>query len=1572
MAEVTDAVISWFCGGENSSTVDDVSIILHHPGNWASNTCTIDLVFLILHLVFCMMASLVLIFIPVCSISRATDHAYIIRYPGHVVRWLTYILYTLLCIGMIVESILTSNDHYFDGPPRLYIVPLAGFLAAIFVMVYYHYMEYWELPGMWPVQFLYWVCLLVAECFRAPAFHHDNITSRHMIWIFNKSMVAVDGAMCLVEIYFLMKKGFSLGSSPKEHPPELRNLKYLHDDCSLPSSLLYAWMNDLFMKGMTQAIDDEDMGSLPDEHSTKNSSERFAKILIQEQERARTKGREISFNGALYRFLKKGIYISGILKFVGDTSGFAAPYVIAGVIRWATLQSKDIEETGPTNHMLESYITVGDFFSNGYVLVTVLFFQLVFQSICTQLSYHYINLEAAKVRAAIQSAVYAKALRLSSSGIGSGSLTIGQITNHMSVDPATISLALSWFHSCWSIPYQVVIYMIILYCELGVSALVSCVILPLSIPVQIYIANRQLLYQKEAMKLSDERLKQTNEVLQGMKVVKLNAWERIFQQAIEVTRNKEVGKQKVQMFWRVQLNSLANAVPLLVMLVALSLYSVFSGKSLTPDLAFTSLAVVNQFQLHLQLLPRVSSFFIMAFVSKRRLEKFFKAPEIECNSLKGGETNEDNDDKEKKKKLTNASALIQKLKRGYDKKYGSIPYSTLSNDHIESQTQSIPMANMNAETVPSGIALKIKNGSFSWNREPRTPIISDVNIDIPAGRLTMIVGKIGAGKSSLLSAMLDEMITLDGVVKHHSKMIGVAYAAQTAWLINASLKDNIVFGNTFSQKRYKTILEACCLQPDIDILPMGDQTEIGEKGINLSGGQKQRISVARAMYSSNDVVLLDDPLSALDVHVGSHIFFKGILDFLIEERRTVVLVTHQIQYLEHADQVVFLKNGRIARKGTLREIAKLDPSLVESWNLSLKAADEAELEVGYCSSTDEERKLLKKKISKIKKGQRPQNDDSSSKLIESEERNSGSISYRYYWYYLCQFGLCPSFFVCIFAILQNVAKAGTQFWLSAWSSAGAKLPSNATAEDCNALLMEYVGVYCALNAADMVLCVVWTMILLFQSVQASTNLHNLMLNRILRAPMRFFDTTPIGRIMNRFASDMQRLDQTQGLFILAVLKFFLATMTGVIINAIISWYFIVAMIPISLAYMFIMKIFIDSSREMQRLVSISSSPVFSQFTESLGGLTTIRAYRLQNRFRQNIVGKIERNHVAYCFLQVSTRWLGIRLDVIGALIVLAAGLTSLAASALHPATFGASLVGLAITYAVKAAYSLAWVVRNSTCVELGMNSVERIEYYTKVENEKYEGSVTPSRNWPEMGHVIYNRVHARYAATLPAILHGVSIDFKPGMKVGICGRTGSGKSSLTLTLFRIIDTFKGSIHIDGIDIGKLSLVDLRSRLAIIPQDPFMFTGTVRFNLDPEERQSDADIWEALEVAQLKELVRDLPNNLDSLVHEGGVNFSVGERQLFCLARAMLKKSRILIMDEATASIDVHTDAILQEVVATAFQKETVITIAHRVSSILDSDQIVVLSEGHVAEVGTPKSLLKRKYGIFASLVRNKL
>ncbi|XP_041458076.1 ATP-binding cassette sub-family C member 9-like isoform X2 [Lytechinus variegatus] len=1572
MAAVTDKVLSWLCRGGNSSTTN-FSIILHPEEHRTPNTCSTDIVLFSINLVFCILTSLVFFFVRLCNISRTTDHDYIIRYPGHVIRWLLYILYILICLTMLGEGILTSHQHHFGAPPIMYISPLAALLASIFVMLYYHYMEYWDLPGMWPLQLLYWVSLLIVECFRAFDFYRDDITSRDMIWVVNKSMIAVDGTMCLIEIYLLIKKGFSLVSSNQIHS-ELKERKYLHDDCSLPSALLYSWMNGMFKKGMHEAIEIDDMGSLPEEHSAKYSSERFAKILLQEKERARKKGREISFNRALFHFLKKGLYVSGILKFVGDSSGFATPYLISGIITWATLHGKDSGETGQTYQMTESYyITVGDFFSNGFVLVIALFFQLVFQKICTQLSYHYVILEGAKARAAIQSAVYSKTLRLSTSGIGSGSLTQGQIANHMSVDPRSIFLALQWIHSIWSIPYQVIVFVIILYYQLGFSALVSCLVLPLSIPIQIYIANRQTFYQKGAMIQSDERLKQTNEVLQGMKVVKLNAWEKIFQKAIEITRRKEVKKLRIQMLWRVQLNTLANAVPLLLMLFALSLYSVFSGKSLTPDVAFTSLSVINQLQLPLQLLPRVSAFFVIAVVSMRRLGKFFKAPEIEGNLLTGKGMNGDTVDEEYKE-VSDSSALIKKLKKGNVKEYGATHYTRLTNGHSESDAEAIPMMSINGDTLPANIALKVTNGSFSWSGETRTPIISDVNIDIPAGKLTMIVGKIGAGKSSLLSAMLDEMITLNGDVKQRSKKIGVAYAAQTAWLINASLKDNILFGKPFNYKRYKRILHACCLQPDIDILPMGDLTEIGEKGINLSGGQKQRISVARAMYSSYDVVILDDPLSALDVHVGSHMFFKGILDFLIEEGRTVVLVTHQVQYLDHADQVIYLQDGYVCRRGTMREIEQDDPSLVQSWNVTLKTDNEIETAVGYCSSTDEEREVLKKRVSKSKKGE--QNDievidESSSTLIGLEERNRGSVSIWYYWYYLCKFGLCQGFLVCLFAILQNAATAGTQFWLSAWSSAGAELPVNATVEESNAVLKKYVGIYCVLNGSDILLGTVWTTILLIQCVHASKTLHNLMLTRILRAPMRFFDTTPLGRIMNRFASDMQKLDQTQGPFILGLFKFLLSTLAGVVVNAIISWYFIVAMIPITLAYMILMKVFIDTSREMQRLVSISNSPVFSHFSETLGGLTTIRAYRLQKRFKKNIIGKIERNHVSFCFLQDSNRWLGIRLDLTGCMMVLAAGLTSLAASSLHPATFGASLVGLAITYACKAAYSLTWVVRNATSVEMGMNSVERIEYYTKVDNEKYRGSITPKPSWPDKGHVTYNRVYARYAANLPAVLQGVNIDFKPGMKVGICGRTGSGKSSLTLTLFRIIDTFKGVIKIDGVDISKLSLTDLRGRLAIIPQDPVMFTGTVRFNLDPEKRRTDTEIWDALEIAQLKKLVSDLPNSLDSMVYEGGDNFSVGEKQLFCLARAMLKKSRILIMDEATASIDVHTDAILQEVVATAFKEETVITIAHRVSTILDSDQIVVLSEGHVAELGTPESLLAKEDSIFASLVRAK-
>ncbi|XP_033096645.1 ATP-binding cassette sub-family C member 9-like [Anneissia japonica] len=970
-------------------------------------------------------------------------------------------------------------------------------------------------------------------------------------------------------------------------------------------------------------------------------------------------------------------------------------------------------------------------------------------------------------------------------------------------------------------------------------------------------------------------------------------------------------------------------------------------------------------------LPMTIAFIVNAYVSTKRLQEFYMAQEVEERD--DGRLRQDSDISEE----VEADGGIDDQADG---KLPSVGYRQLSNpksnlvSHQNSGANSYgTFGSSNGpamkHNLPDGIAVKITDGNFVWDMESAQPTLSNINIEVPAGKLTMIVGQVGSGKSSLLSAILGEMSTVSGDVQFNSEKSGVAYGAQKAWLLNATLKDNVLFGEKLDNNKYSQVIESCALQPDIDILPAGDQTEIGEKGINLSGGQKQRVSVARTIYSSGDIVILDDPLSALDVHVGKQLFEKGILELLLEKERTVILVTHQVQYLEHADLILVMKNGMIEHQGTMDEISQVNPELYSSWQTTVKKISETEDESEDDATAEERRKLkrqLSKQVSVEEEGESGKDKSKDGKLIQKEERVRGSVSKQIYWYYMLAVRLSLCALVISLSALYNAANVGTNFWLSAWTEAGADL-ENATDTQLDDILSKYLSGYAGLSVTSVVLSVFASSLAMFTALLASKRLHGGMLYRVMHSPMRFFDTTPVGRILNRFSSDIQTTDMKLGQTVGSFLRFSFACLSAIVVNAIVSWYFIVAIIPIFILYLILMKFFITTSRELQRLDSISKSPVYAHFSESLGGLSTIRAYCQENRFRRSILKKIDRNNTAYIYLQTANRWLGIRLDVIGALIVLIAGL-----STMIPAYFGnlkPSLVGLAITYALSMASQLNWVIRMSAEMEMNMNAVERINYYSNLKTETYEGSMYAPLDWPDKGEIQIKGISVRYAQELDAVLQDITVSFKSAEKIGICGRTGSGKSSLTLALFRVIDTFKGSIDIDGINIGSLPLTELRRRIAIIPQDPVLFTGTIRFNLDPMGDSSDDELWEAIEIAQIKDVVSDLEKGLDAMVTEGGENFSVGQRQLFCLARAFLRKTKILIMDEATASIDMKTDGILQDVVATAFKNRTVLTIAHRVSTILNSDRILVLSEGRIMEFDSPDVLLAKEDSIFSSLVK---
>ncbi|XP_070559516.1 ATP-binding cassette sub-family C member 8-like [Ptychodera flava] len=1123
---------------------------------------------------------------------------------------------------------------------------------------------------------------------------------------------------------------------------------------------------------------------------------------------------------------------------------------------------------------------------------------------------------------------------------------------------------------------------------MGISAIIGALLLIFIVPLQIKITSHLAKIQDTLLEISDSRLKKINELLQGIKLLKLYGWEEMFCSTIEVVREKQI-KSTIK-FGRNMILSWFTSDTSYVVITFLSFiaYSFISPVPLTPDLAFVALALFNQLTIPLTTITHALTFFVNGIVSFKRLEKFFISEEIDERDnglppIKRGfddidtaadfeshwtNTEEANRDKSQDRfdedhgndLITSPSTLKSREEYSLESE-GRMNYGTFSH---EDET---PFVDTSRESLPEHVALQMIGGTFSWDHDGSSLALTDINVQVPVGSLVMVIGLIGSGKSSLLSSILGEMTTVSGSVEINSKKNHVSYVPQRAWLQNATLRDNILFGKELDQNRYQKVIEACALQPDIDILPAGDMTEIGEKGINLSGGQKQRVSVARAIYSNADIVLLDDPLSALDVHVGAHLMEHGIIDLLVREGRTVILVTHHLQYLHHANKVILMEKGRLTKEGDLNKIRKHNPVLFTAWEGTIHVLSESDRESAsdgeHIHDTEKERANLHQQISKT---EIQKTKGSSGALIEKEERERGSVSWRVYLAY----AKAIKYYRVVLIFLLLAAQAATlmlsHFLLSAWSEAGIEA-ANRTKAELDDEVDYYRRGYTVWTLAFIALTGMVIACQILSTIYAARRLHVDLLRNIIHAPLRFFETTPIGRILNRFSNDTQIIDLKLWTTWISFLYPASLSISAIIVNAIVTPVFLLAVTPLPVAYYFVQRYFVATSRELQRVDNITKSSLLAHFSETLGGLPIIRAYRDEKRFRRRLLQAIDTNNVVQLYILNSFRWLTVRLEIISAMVILLVGLGSLMTCMLGD--LKPSLVGLALTYALSICNQLNRMVRMFAECEMFMNSVERVLHYSRIHTEEYRGTYAPPAAWPDKGNIKFENVSVRYATDLDAVLEDVNLDFKSGEKIGICGRTGSGKSSLTLAVFRLIETFEGRITIDGIDISHVPLLTLRSRLVIIPQDPVLFAGTIRFNLDPLSHKSDDQLWEALEISRLKEVVAELDNQLDSYVSEDGDNFSVGQRQLFCLARAFLRYAKIIIMDEATASVDMETDTALQDVISVAFADRTVITIAHRISSILDSDRVLVLSGGKVIEYGSPKKLLNQDGSTFASLVK---
>ncbi|KAJ3300679.1 hypothetical protein HDU76_006039, partial [Blyttiomyces sp. JEL0837] len=835
--------------------------------------------------------------------------------------------------------------------------------------------------------------------------------------------------------------------------------------------------------------------------------------------------------------------------------------------------------------------------------------------------------------------------------------------------------------------------------------------------------------------------------------------------------------------------------------------------------------------------------------------------------------------------------------------------------------------------------------------------LRNINLTVERGSLVAVVGAVGSGKSSLLNAIIGEMKRTNGDVKFSGTM---GYAPQSAWIQNATLRDNVLFGRPYDREQYLKALRDCALEQDLKVLPDGDLTSIGERGINLSGGQKQRVNVARCVYFNADIVLLDDPLSAVDAHVGKYLFDNCIMGALKDKTR--ILVTHQLHFLHRADYVVVMRDGEIAEQGPYQtlldsqgEFAKLIANYGAEDSDSNPETDVDQTEAG-------ENKTLERKAEEKKHLEKFGDDIAAKKpaknIMSVEDRATGRVGGSVWWSYIIAAGgyIFIIGLLVVLAIVQ-ATRVGNDLWLVWWSDGRFGLQS-----------FQYVIVYCAWGIAQALATFVFGVFFAYAGTRAARVLHEMAAARVLRAPVGFFDTTPLGRIINRFSKDQDGIDNTLADAFRMFVNTLATSMSTFILIIYATPIFAAPLAPILVVYYLMQLIYRATSRELKRLDSVSRSPLYANFGETLTGLPTIRAYRESERFILSNDKATDANNSPYYLLLTAQRWLGLRLETLGAFLVFFAATFGILAGKdkLSP-----SLLGLSLSYALQVTMILNWCIRQFTDTEIAMNAVERVEHFAykiEVEAEPILAHSRPPTGWPKTGEITFNNVEMRYSKDLPLVLKGVSFKIENRHKVGIVGRTGSGKSSLMQVLFRMVEPTNGSLTIDGLDTQSIGLKDLRSGLAIIPQDPVLFSGSFRTNLDPFSDYTDNDLWDALARAGLKSKVAETEGGLDGKVTDGGENLSVGQRQLLCLARAMLKKPRILIMDEATANVDYETDALIQKALREDFNDATVLTIAHRLNTIIDYDRVLVMDNGNIAEYDAPAVLLNNSESKFAAMV----
>lgn len=1091
------------------------------------------------------------------------------------------------------------------------------------------------------------------------------------------------------------------------------------------------------------------------------------------------------------------------------------------------------------------------------------------------------------------------------------------IMNILSVDVAFLMEALIQVQNFLTAPFQIVLCFITLYKFLGNAVWVGAGLLLILSPVTAWVSEKFNNMYRDQMAAKDKRVKLTSSILSNAKSLKLYAWEKPFFDKLDNARNEvELGIWRTVIIIWSGFQSLYLIIPYAVATSSFYVFLKTQDKPLTADIVFPCLSLFSYLSKPLSVLPDAVMSTIQSKVSFTRVSKVLSAPE--------------------------------KSDEGFE----ILP----------------PARSYSDETV------SVRSNLVKWSEDEDAVVaLKDLKFSAKKGDLVSIVGKVGTGKTAFLLTLCgltslseDSRITLRG---------NIAYVPQEPWLLNQSVKENIIFGNRFDPEFYQRTLDACCLMTDIENFPDGDETEIGEKGVTLSGGQKARVSLARAVYARADIYILDDVLSAVDEHVGKHLVDNVLGHEGVLQSKTRILATNSIKVLSESSSIYMIEDQTFVEHGSLKsvmqkkekiyklikEFGKNDENALDDVDLLAEEIDHEKL-TGMNERRASVGTLRRASVASFNQEEL---EDSNAKIFKKTAKikegvEVGSVKKDVFIRYFRSTSITIVTVSLIAVILSCAVQMAANIWLKYMSQQDLTGTSND--------IMYFMGVYFGIGLLVAAFYMLSFLAMIVRTgLAASRKLHNQMMWSVLRSPMTFFETTPMGQVLNRFTNDVGELDMmlpdTIFEFFMSIGKLSCSILIVVAATPVV----LIFAFPLSFLYLSYQKFYIPCTRQLKRISSSSRSPLLSHMEESLKGANVIVTFDKSNNFIRANDLHADLNLSTVFLSQTVDRWLAMRLNFLGDLIALSAAFSGVFLTTQNRMT--SSLMGLVMANALEISGFLSLIVQWMVRLELRGVTLERIMEYIDLPSEAPDviENNRPSAAWPVEGNIKFENYSAKYRENLDPVLKGINLDIKRTEKIGIVGRTGAGKSTLTLALFRIIEAAGGQIDIDGTVTKDIGLFDLRSRLSIIPQDAQIFEGSVRDNIDPHKEYSESQLWDVLEICHLKKHVEGMGDGLDSALVEGGGNLSRGQAQLICLARALLHQSNILVLDEATASVDVETDAIIQQTIRSEFKHKTIITIAHRLNTIMDSDRIAVLELGEVAEFDTPAKLLENEESLFYSL-----